>query len=53
MSNLWINWRFGIRHLQIGDEAEISLDLCQKCIKTRLGDVLEIGPDWSGEYDLQ
>lgn len=21
MSNLWINWRFGIRHLQIGRHA--------------------------------
>lgn len=21
MSNLWINWRFGIRHLQIGPDA--------------------------------
>ena len=43
----WLRWRMRGGYASIfGDDAEISLDLCQKCIKERLGDVLKIGPSW-------
>ena len=43
----WLQWRMRGGYGSIfGDKAGISLDLCQKCIKERLGDVLKIGPSW-------
>jgi hypothetical protein len=29
----------------LGDEAEVEINLCQKCLKELLGSYLEIGPD--------
>lgn len=44
---IWLHWRMRGGYASIfGDEADISLDLCQKCIKERLGDVLKVGPSW-------
>jgi len=29
-----------------GDEARIQCDLCQNCLREKLGSYLRIGPDW-------